>query len=73
LAKKIITQVQYDEIVVLVKAAQFADFKPILYVIAFQKVRSLAKPVGIGGRAHPFSPEYVIEELSSAHFAMIEL
>jgi len=69
----IITADELDEIEEIANAAENADFRPLLYLIPFVSVSHLLKDVPVAERAHPLSPEYVIEELPTGFFDTIEL
>jgi len=68
-----ITDDELREITEIAAAADCADFRPLLYVIPYVAVSHLLKEVAVSKRAHPLSPEYVIEELPTELFDAIEL
>ncbi len=70
---KVITAKQRKEIIQIVDAAQPGEFRPLMYLIPTQAVARLVKPAAVGKRAHPMSPEFVIEELPRRLFEVIEL
>lgn len=67
-----ITQEQLEEIEQIVSAASVADFRPLLYVIPFALIAAQVKPVRPADRAHPFSREYIIEDLQRSSFDVLE-
>jgi hypothetical protein len=69
----IITADELHEIEETAAQAECADFHPLLYVIPFVGVSHLLKEVPVSERAHPLSPEYIIEELPMELFDVIEL
>jgi hypothetical protein len=54
-------------------AADLTHFKPLLYLIPYHAVSHLLKDVPVSERANPLSPEYIIEELPTDLFDVIEL
>jgi hypothetical protein len=68
-----ITQERYDEIEQIVADAKAPDFRPVLYVIPFERVRELVREVPVPERAHPMSLEYRIAGLPRGTFHAIEL
>jgi len=69
----IITDGELHDIKEIVDAAESADFRPLLYLIPFVGVSHLLNEVPVSKRAHPLSQEYIIEELPSELFDVIEL
>lgn len=69
----IITDDQEREIVSIVNAAETREFRPLLYVIPFHAVSSLAQEVPIKDRAHPMSTEFLIERLPRKYFDVLEI
>jgi hypothetical protein len=63
----------FDEIVEIVRAAQIQDFRPLLYVAPFDRLKDNLKRVPISARAHPLSAEYVAENVHRRKFDVIEL
>lgn len=53
--------------------AEVRDFRPVLYVIPFDRVRGTVVDVPVQQRAHPLSIEYRVENLSRDCFDMLEL
>jgi hypothetical protein len=73
LAERVIKPDIAAEIAAVVKAAQVADFLPVLYVIPYKQVAKQVKAVPVEKRAHPLSEEYLIDSLRRAHFDIIQL
>jgi hypothetical protein len=73
LAAGVITKSQSDEISAIVAAAQPCDFKPVLLIIPYAKVKKLLQEVPVPMRAHPLSVEFIIPELPRKLFDVIEL
>jgi hypothetical protein len=69
----VITKAQEKEIVAVVKAAETADFAPLLYVIPYQLVSKKLKMVPVAERAHPLSTEFIIPRLPRRCFDVIEI
>jgi hypothetical protein len=67
----IITRAEEKEIVAAVKAAETADFAPLLYVIPYQLVSKKLKLVPVAERAHPLSTEFIIRRLPRRCFDVI--
>lgn len=63
-----ITQAAWDEIVQIADEAACSDFAPLMYLIPYDKVKRLIKAAPLHSRAHPFSDEWIIEELPSDSF-----
>ena len=68
----IITPEQANEIVGRVKTADFADWKPLMYVIPYALVASRLQVVPLKNRASD-EPEYIIPDLKSQEFHFFEL
>lgn len=73
LSAGLITTDERDEILSIVDAAQVADFAPLMYVIPWETVKSLAKKAPVNKRAHPLSDEWIIEALPGNMFDIIRL
>jgi hypothetical protein len=69
----VINEYQEEEIKAIVESAEIRDFRPLLYVMPFDKVAHLLKNIPIADRAHPLSVEFVIEELPRNLFDVIEI
>ena len=68
----VITTAQEADITQIVNSAPNQDFTPLLYVIPYALVAKLVKPVPVAKRAHPFSEEFVIEELPRNAFEIVQ-
>ena len=68
-----IDQIQYREILDIVRQSQLQDFAPLMFVIPHHKVAALLVPVAIKLRAHPLSEEYIISSLPRDLFDAFEL
>ena len=69
----IITEDEEKEIAAVVDSAEQQDFKPLLYIIPYEKAVALLKQVPVGEKAHPLSTEFIIQSLPRDHFDIIEL
>ncbi|HEX8360634.1 MAG TPA: hypothetical protein VF613_11015 [Longimicrobium sp.] len=68
-----ISDTQYHEIEVVVEKAKIPDFRPVLYVIPFDRLEGRVPEVPVAQRAHPLSLEYRVENLRSGCFDVLEL
>jgi len=62
----------HDEIKRILRRAAVRDFRPVLYIIPYDRVASHVVEVPVEQRAHPLSPEYRVERLPRDCFDMIE-
>lgn len=62
-----------DEIVKIAEFARPNDFRPVLYIIPYDRVAGRVLEVPVEERAHPLSEEYRIVDLPRNCFDMIEL
>ena len=73
----IITATQKDEILGMIKTAllkkDYYFFHPVIYVIPYSNVRSRAERVPSSNTALPFSQEYLIKDLHTDEFDLIDL
>jgi hypothetical protein len=72
-AGSVITASDWDEIDKTVKLSHPLDFRPVLYVIPYDRVRGTVVEVPVPERAHPLSVEYRVESLPRDAFDMLEL
>lgn len=72
-AAGIISEEDQRDIVSMVDRAGGRDFRPLLYVIPYERVRGIVKPAPVAERAHPLSREYVIDALRRTDFDVLEL
>ena len=56
-----------------VRSAEARDFRPVLYIMPFDRVAGTVIEVPVADRAHPLSMEYKVEHLPRDCFDMIEL
>jgi hypothetical protein len=73
LAVGIVSPAQRAEIQRITELGTPLDYRPVLYIIPFDRVAELAVEVPVHERAHPLSVEYRVEALPSGCFHMIEL
>jgi len=69
----VITGDEHGEIVKIVDRAGVHDFRPVLFVIPWDRVRGMVIDVPVHERAHPLSIEYRVERLRRDCFDMLEL
>ncbi len=67
-----ITSEERDEILEIVDATETSQFEPLMYLIPFEKVKTIAKKVPVSKRANPLSDEWVIEALPRDYFEIIQ-
>lgn len=68
-----ISALQFSEIKFIIENAHTREFRPVLYVIPFDRVKELAIEVPAAECANPFSVEYRIEQLRNDCFHVLEL
>ena len=68
----VINEDQKAEIAAIIDVAETIDFRPLVYVVPYDKVSRLVRGVAVSDRAHPLSEEYIIENLPRATFDVIE-
>lgn len=68
-----ITQASYSRIETILERASPRDYRPVLFVMPFDRVSEIAEEVEVGDMAHPLSLEYRIERLPRDSFDIIEL
>ncbi|HEY0151037.1 MAG TPA: hypothetical protein VGB92_03505 [Longimicrobium sp.] len=73
LAGGAITKARHREITKIVAEAKIPDFRPVLYVIPFDRLEGRVPEVPVYQRAHPLSLEYRIEDLRNGCFDVLEL
>ena len=73
LAAGVISGAVHAEIKDITERADARAFRPVLFVMPFSRVRTIAREVPVGDRAHPLSVEYQIERLPRRCFDVIEL
>lgn len=72
-AAGVIADGQREAITTTIESAGIHDFRPVLYVIPFERVRGMAVDVPVSERAHPLSVEYRLERLPRDCFDMLQL
>ncbi|HSG39800.1 MAG TPA: hypothetical protein VLE27_09200 [Thermoanaerobaculia bacterium] len=72
LEEGVITPEQFRQIEEVVSDSSLADFRPLLYIIPYKSVRRMIRPALPHEKAHPFSPEYVIERLPRLRFDVLD-
>ena len=69
----VITAEEEAEIVSIIEIAEIIDFRPLLYVIPYDKAQTLMRNVPVRERANPLSTEYIIDKLPRDLFDVIEI
>lgn len=69
----VITASQQYEITYLIENAELREFRPLLFVIPFSKVRKRVQRISIEEWASPLYPEFVIPDLPRRCFDILEL
>lgn len=72
LAAGVISAAQHGEIMDTIKGANLREFRPVLYVIPYDRVETLVSDVPVRDRAHPLSVEFKVEALPRECFDLIE-
>ena len=67
----IITEDEKNAIIQIVDKSMLLDFKPLIYIIPYEKVNHQLESVKIADRAHPLSEEFIIRELKREDFDII--
>lgn len=57
----------------MIERAETHEFRPVLYIVPYERVEGLVIHVPAAGRANPFSVEYRIEQLRNDCFDLLEL
>ena len=70
---KIINDEQRLEILDLVNIAEIEDFRPLIYIIPFEDVKSIAIPASVKLAAGLFSKEFIIDKLPRDKFDIIDI
>ena len=71
-ARGVVDEETERQIIAATELATPADFKPVLFVMPFGRVKRLIHSVPVQDRAHPLSAEYLIPELPGRLFDVIE-
>lgn len=72
-AEGLISNAQLDEIKRTIATSPLTEFRPVLYVIPFDRIRGTVVEASVEERAHPFSIEYKVDPLPRDCFDMLEL
>jgi hypothetical protein len=73
LAGGVIDAAQHEEIMKMISRATTREFRPVLYIIPYDRVEPLVADVPVEERAHPLSIEYKITALPRDCFDPLEL
>lgn len=68
-----ISEEQREELIKIVNGVDIAYFRPLIYIISYQKVKNKIIKVSATEKAEWFSNEYKIECLKSKEFDMIDI
>lgn len=69
----IIDKIQRDDLISIANNANISYFRPLIYVIPYQRVKKKILHVSYRDKASPFSTEYKIENLLSNEFDIIDI
>jgi hypothetical protein len=72
LAAGVIDAAQHAEIKKMIKSASVREFRPVLYIIPYDRVATLVSDVPVRERAHPLSVEFKVTALPRECFDLIE-
>jgi hypothetical protein len=72
-AANLITEQQENDIYAIIDSAKSQMFKPLLYVIPYDRVANIIQEVPVQERANPLSVEYRIELLPRDSFDVLRL
>jgi hypothetical protein len=72
-AAGVISDAEQNDILSILDQASGRDFRPLLYVIPFDRVRTIVEAAPVELRAHPLSREYILARLPRADFDVLEL
>lgn len=72
-AEGMIGDAEFDAIRQTVEKSPLHDFRPVLYLIPFDRVRATAVEASVEERAHPLSIEYKVDPLPRECFDVLEL
>ena len=68
----VIDAAQYKEILDTIEGASLREFRPVLYIIPYDRVEPLVSDVPVLERAHPLSVEFKVTALPRDCFDLIE-
>ena len=63
----------HEEITETIEHAAIREFRPLLYIIPYDRVASLVADVPVKDRAHPLSVEFKLQALPRDCFDIIEI
>ncbi len=69
----VIGEAEFGQIRLTVEKSPLSDFRPVLYVIPYDRVRGTVVEASVEERAHPSSVEYKVNPLPRDCFDMLEL
>lgn len=72
-AEGMIGDAEWDAINETVETSSLQDFRPVLYLIPYDRVRDVVAEASVKERAHPFSIEYKVNPLPRECFDVLEL
>jgi hypothetical protein len=72
LATGVIGAAHFEEIRQILQGASVREFRPVLYIIPYDRVATLVADVPVPLRAHPLSVEFKVEALPRECFDIIE-
>ena len=68
----VIDAAQHQEIIGMINRASLREFRPVLYIIPYDRVETLVSDVPVYERAHPLSVEFKVTALPRDSFDLIE-
>ena len=66
-----ITPEHSDEVKKILEVTVASDYTPLIYVIPTHGIGKLIKKADVSQKAHPLSPEFIIENLPRSKFDII--
>ncbi|HET7230692.1 MAG TPA: hypothetical protein VFJ16_11860 [Longimicrobium sp.] len=72
LAAGVINAAEREEILKMIQHASVREYRPVLYVIPYDRVETLVSDVPVHERAHPLSVEFKVQALPRDCFDLIE-
>lgn len=72
-AANVVTDAEAADINAIIAASELRDFRPLLYIMSYDAVASILKPVAVADRASLYHEEYLIEQLPRSFFEIVEL
>lgn len=71
--KGVITSAQRLDIIEMVNIAELEDFRPLVFVIPYDKVQAMTQPASVKLTAGLFSKEFIIEKLPRDKFDVLDI